>query len=105
MTFSPRPPAPLSYGFGAGVIRIAWTREPLFAVKGREGYVYTATITEINVDRGTLPSEVVRGALFALIVRAPDGVLSRIVGVEMFCTMHQTVGAWLGLLLVAIEEA
>lgn len=102
--FMPRGPTPVSWGFQAGVIQVSWTREPPFTITGRPGCVHTATITEIAVDREALESAVVNAALVGLVVRAPDGALSRITGMESFCTVIQPRGAALGLLLVPMEE-
>lgn len=103
--FTPRMPEPVSYGFTAGVLRVAWTREPPFTIAGRDGQVFTAILTEVNVDRSMLPTDAVDAALRGLVVRAPQGRLARITGVERHCTMQQGLGASLGILLVPVEES
>lgn len=103
--FTPRSPEPIIYGFTAGVIRITWARDKPYVVTGCEGQMFAAEIAELDVAASHgLPTEVVRQALSDLVVRAPDDVLSRITGVEMFCTHHQGVGATLGILLVPLNE-
>lgn len=103
-TFTPPPTTPLICGFTAGVIRITWARDNSYTISGRDGQMFAAEITEMHV-RATLPTDVIRQALHNLIVRAPDGRLSRITGVEMFCMHSQGADATLGILLVPLEES
>lgn len=87
-------------------MRVSWARDKPYAIAGREGQMFAAEITELGVHATYgLPTDIARQALRNLIVRAPDGVLSRITGVEVFCTVHQGVGSTLGILLVSIDES
>lgn len=102
--YYPRMPMPVCWGFEAGVLRIAWMRDPPYEVTGRIGVIRTAEITEVHTDRSQMTSETIRSALHGLVVRGPDGAPSRITGVEMFCTVSQNRGSSIGLLLVPMEE-
>jgi hypothetical protein len=92
-------------GFSAGVLRLEW-KQPAesFGISGRAGRLHIAQIVEFRTRRGMLQSEAVSASLNGMIIRAPDGALSRVSGVEMFCTMIQVTGAAIGLLLVPVEE-
>lgn len=93
-------------GFTAGVLRIEWTQPAeSFEFAGRAGRMFTARIVECRTRRETPQSDAVSTSLQGLVVRAPDGALSRVAGVEMFCSMIQYVGAPIGLLLVPVEES
>lgn len=100
-----KPPDPLSLvpsdGFSAGVITVRWkASEGSYVITGRDGRCYVADIT---IDkRGQLDRDLGTKALQGLIVRAPDGSLARIAGVESFATtgLHGPVG----LLLVPVDE-
>ena len=101
---SPLPP-PVSYGFTAGILRVAWIREPPATVTGRpECRLQVAHIVECHSRTETLPRDLVNTALIGLIVRSPDGALSRIIGVESPVTMGLGVGSNLGILLSPVDE-
>lgn len=99
-----RAPDPLlivpARGFVAGVIDVVWRLESPIEIAGREGRMYSADIG-INI-RGQLPRDVGVKALQGLVVRAPDGSLARVAGVESFAT-HGLIGP-VGLLLVPLDE-
>jgi hypothetical protein len=95
-------------GFSAGVLRIEWTQPAeSFEITGRPGRVYVALVVECRTSSGRLKIEDARATLHGTIVRAPDGTLSKITGVQTFLTGHVSVGGPegdLGLLLVPVEE-
>lgn len=92
-------------GFTAGVLRIAWAGRLPDAITGQPGLVYPAQIVECATRAETLPAGILKASLMGLVVRAPDGQLSRVTGVEAFATMHLgPANGSLGLLLVPVEE-
>lgn len=101
MSFEPRSPAPSSPspGFAAGVLRVAWSRAP--SLPG----TFSATIVECRTRSRLFPRDLIVGALTGMIVRAPDGQLSRIAGVESSAGAGLCAGSEIGLLLVAVREA
>lgn len=91
-------------GFSAGVLRLEWDQPTeSFEIRGRAGRVYTARLAEIRTPRGIINTGDL-DALVGLIVRSPDGVLSKVTGVERFVSMIQVTGASVGLVLVPVEE-
>lgn len=106
MTFTAPPPLVLtpSRGFVVGVIGVAWSAEPSFEITGRAGRMHTAEVIGIAVRGEGLPRDLFTAALLGAVVRAPDGTLSRITGVESFCTVSQWTGAKIGVLLVPVSE-
>lgn len=92
-------------GFTAGILQISWLDEPPWSIPDR-GLVYPAQITECHTHSEALPRDLVNAALIGLVVRAPDGRLSKITGVESFATMSlsSAIGR-IGLLLVPVEES
>jgi hypothetical protein len=96
-------------GFGAGVLRLEW-KQPTesFVVTGRPGRVFVASVVECRTSTGTMKNGYAHETLHRTCVRAPDGTLSRITGVETFLIGHVSVGGPagdLGLLLVPVEES
>jgi hypothetical protein len=88
--------------FGAGVLTIVWADEPPFTLTGR-GPVYVVVIVDCDTASESLSRDLVNAALHGLIVRAPDGSLGRIAGVESHCITPLGVGQNLGLLLAPVE--
>ena len=110
----PEPPEPYVVpaedlrGFRAGVVNIAWA-QPVDAsvIAGRDGRVLVAQVTDVRTQTGRLKIEDARATLHGTIVRAPDGALSRITGVQTFLMPEIMVngpGGEIGLLLVPVEE-
>lgn len=92
-------------GFSAGVLRLVW-KQPAesFEVSGRTGRVFVAVVVDCRTRNGTMDRSTATAALAGAIVWSPAGVLSKIAGVEAYCTMFTFIGDPLGLLLVPVEE-
>lgn len=91
-------------GFTVGVLRISWLPDAPYTITGHPGQVYSAQLAECHTRTETLPRDAVNAALRGVVVRAPDGKLSVIRGVESYATMHLHAGMPIGLLLVPMEE-
>lgn len=106
-SFAPPLPTPISYGFTAGVLRVLWTREPPIEISGRAGLMFMARLAECHTRTETLGRDLVNAGLTGLVVRAPNGTLSRIASVESYATTNlggTGHGETLGVLLVPIDE-
>jgi hypothetical protein len=113
MKFTPPEPyqvPPLDLvGFDAGILRVRWV-QPVesFEVSGRTGRVYVARVVECRTRTGRIKTEGARAMLHGMIVRAPDGALSRIAGLETFLMMEMGVSGPagdVGILLVPVGES
>lgn len=94
-----------------GVLDITYRRpaEP-YTITGREGRMFVADIVACRTGSGRVSLDRGRAMLQGAVVRAPDGAISKIVGVETFCMPEMGVGGpmgILGILLVPVidEEA
>jgi hypothetical protein len=94
------PPLVPSKGFTAGVLAIEWAGDS-YEITGR-GHVHTA-ILRVNTDDGWLPRAAVNEALLKAIVRAPDGSIACVHGVESFCSMQLVDGERIGVLLKPLD--
>jgi hypothetical protein len=96
-------------GFTAGVLHVSWTNGTDAApteIAGRPGRLFSAQIDGCVTRSEMLLRDMVNQALVGLVVRAPDGKLSRIAGVESFATMRLGTGPTgkIGVLLVPVDE-
>lgn len=105
-TAPPRPALVPSKGFTAGVLSIEWTGDSL-EITGREGRLFTARVAAIDTYREMLDSKLAFSSLVGLVVKAPDGSLARITGVETFLQLRFSVSGPagdIGLLLAPVDE-
>ncbi len=101
----PQPP-PLVPGFTVGVLRVEWSTRS-YSIAGRKGLVWVAAITECFTGQTNcrhLDHGIANAALIGAVVQGPDGVVSRIAGIEAHCTFTLGVGAEIGILLVPLVE-
>lgn len=92
-----------STGFDVGILRIEWLPGAPWSVHGRP--VYPAQIAECQNRNESMPRDMVNAALHGVLVRAPDGTLGVIRGVESFATMNLSPAiGQIGILLVPVDE-